>query len=384
MSSFVKRFGVGFSAPPAENPEVEITAISATPVREPESKRSYVVVTLETSAGLTGVSEAPARPDPVSAARQFEKLKPVLLGRDARSYIPIDLEIQRSAPVADVSAARGAVNIALLDVLGKLAEAPLYEALGGPTRDKIRALAVVAGLTNEAVVHEARVAHAAGYRAFAVPLPEQQGLARGSQYFKDVRGRLDDLRAALGGDSDFVLDCGGAITPAVGLSIAAECEDVHLLWLEEPGGDLSAEALSAIANNSVVPVGYGRNIAHDAKFQDLLRLDGIDVLRPDIVTRGVTGVKKAAAMAETYYIAIAPYHRGGPIGTAAALHAAAALPNFFIQEVPFGSKADRDMRAGLSGVRIEEPVNGFFLLPPGPGLGVKIDKDALEEYRVRG
>jgi galactonate dehydratase len=388
MSSYTtlaKRFGVGFSPPPAsDKPEVEITGIEATPVREPDSRRSYVVLTVQTSKGVTGVGEAPARPDPLTAAAQFEKLRPLLEGQDARSYIPIDQQIIAEAPVPDTDAVRGAVNMALLDILGKLTDTPLYEVLGGPTRDKARAMAVIAGESNMDLRQAVLAAHAAGYRAFSVPLPEQDGPSRGREYFRKARGRLDYLRDAVGEDADFVLDCGGNVTPAVGLSIAAACESFHLLWLEEPGGDVSAEALSALSNNSVVPVGYGRSIANNARFQDLLRLDGIDVLRPDISRSGVTQIRKAAALAETYYIAIAPYHRGGPIGSAAALHAGVSLGNFYVQEVPWAAGADRSMRDKLVGVALEKPDDGYFPLPPGPGLGVKLNRDVLNEFRVKG
>ncbi len=71
-----------------------------------------------------------------------------------------------------------------------------------------------------------------------------------------------------------------------------------------------------------------------AVFQGLLREGLIDLVRPDIAIFGISGVRRIAALAETYYVAVAPRHNGGPIATAAALHIAASIPNFFIQHVP--------------------------------------------------
>jgi galactonate dehydratase len=178
-----------------------------------------------------------------------------------------------------------------------------------------------------------------------------------------------------------VLDCAGAITPGEGLSLAAALEDFHPLWLDEPAGGLSGTALAQIAGGATTAVGYGRSFHDNARFQDLLRLDAIDVLRPDIVGMSLLEIRQAAALAESYYVAVAPFQRSGPIATAAAFQLAAAIPNFVIQEVPFVSAKDRAMRDALVGGGIETPVDGFFRLPGGPGLGITVDAAVLEQYR---
>ena len=144
------------------------------------------------------------------------------------------------------------------------------------------------------------------------------------------------------------------------------------------------QSLAEISDRTVTPVGYGRDIVENGRFQNLLRQDAIDVLRPDIAKNGVTSIRKAAALAETYYVAVAPYHRGGPISTAAGIHIAASLPNSFIQEVPFpADPADRKMRSEIAGGWDEKPVEGFFALPTKPGLGIEVDDDAIANYAVK-
>jgi galactonate dehydratase len=81
-------------------------------------------------------------------------------------------------------------------------------------------------------------------------------------------------------------------------------------------------------------------------------------------------------------VAVAPYHDGGPVATAAALQLAASLPNFFIQQIPFPqAEQDRRMRADLAGASLEVPRDGFLNLPTGPGLGITVNEQTLEKYK---
>ena len=128
--------------PPAR-PKVAITDISAQVVQEPVSKRSYVIVTVMTDAGITGIGEAVTRPDLATAIARIMAQKQTLVGQDATAA-----EVARKALLsttgganAQLPAVQAAVNMALLDIMGKVAKAPVYEVLGGPTRDKVRALA---------------------------------------------------------------------------------------------------------------------------------------------------------------------------------------------------------------------------------------------------
>jgi galactonate dehydratase len=139
-----------------------------------------------------------------------------------------------------------------------------------------------------------------------------------------------------------------------------------------------------LAEENVTPLGFGRTVETGGGFQDLLREDAVDILRPDLGRVALTEIRRIAALAETYYIAIAPHHAGGPVATAAALHLAASLPNFFIQEIPH-SEAERDqkMRAEITGGSVEKIKDGFAALPTGPGLGITVNEEAAKKYEVR-
>jgi galactonate dehydratase len=383
-----KRFGVGtlgLAAPmPEARPDVAITDVKARAVREPVGGRTHVIVAVKTSVGVEGIGEMSAHPDPTTAAARLNYYKQHVIGQDALSAEAVLTVLATGVNSSEVAPVQAAVNMALLDILGKFTKAPVYEVLGGSTREKARALARLDGSGEAELKRSLAAAHEAGFRAFSVPLTLPAGPTRGRTFYSDTRKLLEALRKEGGEDSDFVLDCGGQLTASEGVGLADAFERFHLLWLDEPTAEINHGAFAKIADENVTPVGMGRTFSDNARFQDLLREDAIDVFRPNIARMGVSEIRKGAALAEVYYVAVAPYHRGGPVATAAALQAAASLPNFFIQEVP-RPRDERDirMRRELIGADLEIPTNGFFALPEGPGLGVTLNPDAVSKYEVK-
>ena len=267
-----------------------------------------------------------------------------------------------------------AVDMALLDIQGKQTEAPVYELLSGRTRDKVRGLAILRS-DDAAAVGEAR---SAGFRAFSVPVRIPSGPTRGRAFYADTYQSVSSLRRD---GEDLVLDCAGRTTAAEAGVLAAEFEKFRLLWLDEPSGDINEEALRKISDNSVTPLGWGRSMTENAELQDLLRMQVIDVFRPDITQLGFSRARRGAALAESYYTAVAPYHRCGPISTAAAIQLAASVPNSFSVDVPMpAGDADHRLRTDLGGAIVEKASDGFLELPQGPGLGLELDEDALRKY----
>ena len=352
---------------------LEIAAVDAFRLREPVSRRGYTILRLRSAGGLAGYGEcAAAEPAALDEARR------ALLGQPATAYEALDARMP-------VRALAGAVNMALLDLIGHSANAPVCEVLGGPTRRKARALAPVRGESDAELVAACRRARAAGFRAFAVPVPRPAARNQGQPYASAVLRRLETLRGALGAGADFVLDAGGALTPGDAARVAAEIERFHLLWLDEPCAPGGLAALRKIGAESVTPLGFGRALAGGGDILDLLREEVADLVRPELSLLGISRIRKMAALAETYYIAVAPRHAGGPVGTAAALQLAATLPNFFIQEAPFVEAAeDRALRRALVREPVEAVSDGFFALPAGPGLGVTVDDAALASHREEG
>ena len=320
------------------------------PVREPVSGNRYAMVRVKTRSGLTGWGECAQASEQDAAA-----LEKTWIGRPATLYAAID----GSTPLS------GALDMAMLDILGKTCRAPVYRVLGGPTRHKIRAF------TDSPA--------APGFHAVAVRVPPPAARNQGKAYQNQVQA----LVKALGGDRDFVLDAHGRLTPGDAASVAAAIESSHPLWFDEPCSVSNLEVVRKISSETVAPLGFGRGVGDPGVFQALLREGLVDVVRPDISVHGISGARRIAVLAETYYVAIAPHHDGGPVATAAALHLAASVPNFFIQHVPRPeAAADREMRAALVSAGLETAHDGFLELPRGPGLGIEVNQAALEKYHA--
>src|SRR5688572_24774171 len=363
---------LAFQARPSGDP-LEIRDIRLYPLREPSSGRRYTLVRLETRSGLRGWGECPG-----VSQRDFTEARRILAGIPASAY---EIAWRRMAEAPSI---RPAIDMALLDLLGRHTKAPAYQVLGGPTRFKVRALASLAGETPAELGSALDRALKSGYRAFSVPVAAPAWPNQGQSFVFQVRGRLEILRKAAGEAADFVLDGGARLSAGDAGALSAEFERYHLLWLDEPCGASSLGAIRKLAAERVTPIGFGRGFDQPAAFQDLLREEAADIVRPNLALHGVSQIRRIAALAETYYVAVAPFHDGGPLATAAALHLAASLPNFFIQQAPLPvNEQDRQMRIAITGVNVEAPVNGFFGLPLGPGLGIEVAERALDRYRER-
>lgn len=318
------------------------------------SENSYVVLQVRTESGLTGYGEC----NSVSSA-DLKATNAAVAGRAASSYRVLDGLVP--------ACVRGGLNIALLDILGKATMAPIYRVLGGPTRYKARAITRLPGASDDELRSGLQKQLAAGFRAFLIPIPVPTARNQGGEFIRLATSRLRAMRAAAP-NADFAFEAHSELTPGDAASLAAAIESMHPLWLDEPCPITNLETIHKIADKTVVPLGFGRAIADPGTFQDLLREGLIDLLRPDLLSYGITGIRSLSAMAETYYIDLAPWHKGGPIGDAAALHAAASIPNFFIAQT--NSPAGPALR------------DGFFELPKGPGLGIDIDERSFEGNRI--
>jgi galactonate dehydratase len=316
---------------------------------------TYAVLQVRTGSGLVGYGECNGL-----SGSDLKATNQALTGRVASSYQALDGLVPPTV--------RGGLNIALLDILGKATQAPIYRLLGGPTRNKARAIARLAGSSDAELQSDLQRQLTAGYRAFLIPIVPPAARNQGSVFAHAAAARLQAMRIAAPG-ADFALEARAQLTPGDAASLAAQVERLHPLWFDEPCPVSNLETIRKISEETVVPLGFGRSIADPGTFQDLLREGLVDLLRPDLLTHGITGVRRLAAMAETYYVDVAPWHEGGPIAEAAALHAAASMANFFIAQAP-NSGAQATLR------------DGFFALPKGPGLGITVDEKTFEGNRI--
>src|SRR5690242_9576242 len=208
---------------PALNPKLEMVALDAFAVREPVSRRAYTCLRLRTRSGAVGYGECSRL-----SASDLSGLRAAIQGREASSFESIRRGLTLSPP------ALAALDMAMLDLVGKFTNAPIYQVLGGPTRNQARALARIEGQTDDSVVAAVAEARAAGHRAFLIPLPATHSPNHSATLVNAALRRMDRVRSAAGDGCDFVLDAVGKLTPSDASTLAATFERQHLLWFDEP------------------------------------------------------------------------------------------------------------------------------------------------------
>jgi galactonate dehydratase len=352
------------AAPGAVEP-LAIKDLRIYPLREPDSGRAYAMVRVESRGGAVGWGECGAAVPGVELAAA----KQALGGFSAHSY-EVAWRRLEAAPTL-----RPAIDMALLDIAAQQSKAPVYQMLGGPTRTKCRAYAPLEG---PAALERNQKA---GHKAFGVPAPPNEWRNAGKPYVDKATALMRMVRQAAGPGHDFVLDGGGRLTPGDAQSVADALERFHLLCFDEPVASTNLGAVKKISGENVTPIGLGRALTTAGGFEDLLREDCVDLLRPSLSRLGVSQIKRIAAIGEVYYVAVAPYHDGGPLATLAALHLAAAIPNFFIQQIPSpSSERDRAMRKALLSEDVERVNAGYAALPNTAGWGARVNEAAVERY----
>lgn len=341
--------GFAPAAAAAKPDALDITEIREFPVREPVSKNQYTLLRVTTQYGLIGWGEC--RHDPKA---DIKALQAAWGGRPANAY----------ATIPFASPYRAALDMACLDVLGKAANAPVYRILGGPTRNKVRAYSWP---------------YAQEFPVTVIELPKPASRNQGKAYQNQVLA----LANAVPADRDFIVMGNGSLTPGDAASVAKTLESKYPLWFDEPCAHSNIDALRKVGDETVAPLGFGAGIDDPGVFQALLREGLVDLVRPEIGIFGISGARRVAALAETYYVAVAARHSGGPIGTAAAIHLAASIPNFFIQHVPLpAAEEDRAMRREIVSPAVGANQGGFLQVTNSPGLGITVNESAVEKYHA--
>jgi len=176
----------------------------------------------------------------------------------------------------------------------------------------------------------------------------------------------------------------GRFNPVTAVAMARELEPYKPSWLEEPVPPENLAALKKVADAIAplgIPIATGERIHTPFEYRELFELQAADIIQTDITHfGGILNTKKLAAWANAYYILIAPHNVGGPVSTAAALHLAASTPNFKIQEY-FNDFAEAYVQDAATG--LPQVVDGYFALPEGPGLGLKLNEDVIAAHPQR-
>jgi galactonate dehydratase len=273
------------------------------------------------------------------------------------------------------------IEIACWDIMGKALGLPVYRLLGGAVRDRIKAYAngwYTVERTPEEFYAAAKRALEKGYRALKFD-PFGSGFYELDRAEKRrVIELVEAVYDAVGPDVEILIEMHGRFNVATAVEMARELERFHPSWVEEPVPPENLAALKKASEKITLPIATGERIHTRHDYRQLFELQAADIIQPDITHfGGLLETKKLAAWAQAYYILVAPHNVGGPVSTAAALHFAASTPNFKIQE-HFNDFAEDWVKAAAPGN--PEVVDGYFALPQGPGLGVKLDEAVISAH----
>jgi galactonate dehydratase len=181
-------------------------------------------------------------------------------------------------------------------------------------------------------------------------------------------------RGAVGPDVDIFVECSERLSPRTVGRVAEALGPSRPGWLEEPIPFENAKAMAELQRRTPIPFATGERLLSRWEYRELIESGACRVVQPDVMhAGGISEVRRIAAMADTYFLGVAPHNPAGPIGMLAAMHVAASIPNFLVLEQ---MEAERALRDSI----VTHPIryrDGWFELPERPGLGADVDLEAL-------
>ena len=282
---------------------------------------------------------------------------------------------------ADPMAAIGAVDMALWDIAGKLANLPSYKLLGGPTREKVRVYTPIDGSSPEEMADQAREKVEQGFTAVRLfPFGPRAQFAdmRYTAIARTAESYVSAVREAVGPEIDIMIDVVCLLSPPEALAVGRALEPHNLYFFEDPIEPDNIEALADLAGKLPMPVATGERHTTIYQFHELLAKKAAAFLRPDLsLAGGITNCKKIAALAEANYVGISPHNPLSCVLTAACVQLCAATHNIAIQEYP-GDEYETPKRDLVK--RPLQRDGGYVLVPDQPGLGIELNEEAFRHY----
>lgn len=374
--------------------------------------KNYVTLKIMTDQGVFGLGDATLNNrESLTAAYLQDYLVPNLIGMDPRRSEDIWQFFYRGAyfrrgPIA--MAAFGAIDMALWDIKGKLANMPLYQLFGGKSRDGAMVYAHATGADLSDLMDSVAYYVAQGYKAVRVQcgIPGMPSASYGvsetkgdvenyitdfsgvrpkievwdtDRYMRYMPGALAEIRARFGPELKILHDVHHRLLPREAAEFAKEVEPVRLFWLEDPTPAEDQTALKFLRQHSTVPIAIGEVFNSIYDCNTLIEQELIDFIRVAVTyAGGITHVKRIVDLAGLHNVRTgfhgAPSH--SPLCMAAQAHLNAWAPNFGIQEYLVLGTPECDAMFP-SEHRLE---NGLFYVSDAPGLGVEFDEKEAGRY----
>jgi mannonate dehydratase len=368
--------------------------------------RNFVTLKIFTDTGVYGLGDATLNGMEKAVATYLnDYCIPALIGRDPRNtediwnYFYKGVYWKRGAVSMT---AVSAIDIALWDIKGKVLNTPVYNLIGGKSREKILVYCHANGRDTEETLDKAGMEIDKGFRAvrvqsgipgiehtYGVPKdgkpyePAKKGLAHEelwdtSRYLNFIPSLFEKVRSRYGEDIHLLHDVHHRCTPIEAARLAKELEPFHLFWLEDPVSGELQEGLRLLRKHSTTPVAIGEVFNSVYDYTSLITEQLIDYVRMPLVHGGgITHLLKVAAMASVYHIQTG-FHGAtdlSPVNLAASLHFNLAINNFGIQEYMPHQEIVNDVFKTNYHFK-----DGFLYIDDSPGTGVDIDEKMAIKY----
>lgn len=275
------------------------------------------------------------------------------------------------------------IEQAMWDIKGKYYNCPVYEMLGGKCRDKVRMYTHIkttgaVEFSVEDMLAMARKRLQQGYTALKYsiipPIHATEPPAKINEHIE----RFAAVRKTIGDDVELAIDFHGRVAPSLAPALIEKLKPYSPMFVEEPVLPENVDCMADISRKTTVPIAAGERLFGKFQYRELIEKQAVRIVQPDIChVGGIFEGRKIAAMAENYFMTVAPHNPLGPVSLASCLQLDACIPNFLVQEHP-GNADGSDLGVGY----IKKPFvleGGYIAVPDGPGLGVELDEDKLKD-----
>jgi D-galactarolactone cycloisomerase len=361
-----------------------------------QARRGALLVEIETDERVIGTGEA-GLGGGVTRDVIDKTLRPMLLGED-----PLLIEglwqkmfarTRQYGRRGIVMNAISGIDIALWDIAGKIAGLPLYRLLGG-CRDRVEAYAsggfYQEGKSIDDLAAEAEGYRARGFRGMKMKVGRNPSTGTHLRHLvehavlcevdpeEDI-ARVAAVRRALGPGAKLMVDANCAWSPGFAIEMGRAMEPYKPYWIEEPVATDDIDGSASVAAALATPIaGYETEIGLYG-FRELITRGAVDIVQPDLAwAGGFSECRRIAALAQAHHLMVAPHSFAGAVLLVASLHFIAAIPNGLVLEF---DQNPNPLRDELLKAPIAIDAEGMIGLPERPGLGIELDRGAVERYR---
>lgn len=348
----------------------------------------WLLLRVETDGGFVGWGEPVVEGRVAATQACVHELESYLIGQDPRRIEHIWQTLYRGGfyrggPV--LTSALSGIDQALWDIKGKALGVPVYDLLGGAVRDKMAVYSWIDSDTPKIAARSVKEKMAQGFTTVKMFGTCATGWIDDRKAINDLLERVQAVRDAAGPDVGIAIDFHGRAHHSMARTLLKELEPLKPLFVEEPVLVENLDAFADLHRRSNIPLATGERSFTRWGFKELLERGCADIIQPDLShAGGISEVRRIAAMAETYDVALAPHCPLGPVALAACLQVDFASINACLQEQSIGMAYNKgqEIDSYLRDPAVFAYQNGYVPLLTSPGLGVDVDEEIVRRSQV--